>query len=120
MTNGKHKCPVCKEHVFGRVNSWQECPKCGWVDDIGGYIWDEIDGMSENGISLSKARQIYKEKGTLRVSDEELIAMMKDGKVDTYDEEHEKKWDKVYSAEGYLDKKLNEIMKQWAEEPEEK
>ena len=46
--------------------------------------------------------------------------MQKAGKVDTYDEEHERRLDEIYDADGYLDKKLSEIIQQWEEEPEEK
>lgn len=27
-------CPVCNEHQFEEENAFEECPVCGWVDDL--------------------------------------------------------------------------------------
>ena len=114
--NEKHKCPVCGKYVFQTANSWEECPKCGWIDDIAGSIWENVDCMSANEASLEKCRQVYKAFGTLKVPDERVHELQKEGKVSSYDGAHRAKWMKIYGEPGYAKKKEAELLKQYDEE----
>lgn len=56
-----HKCPICGEHEFKNINSYDVCPACGWIDD--GTEDISLDDYSEvNVISIKNAKEEFKKK----------------------------------------------------------
>ena len=53
-----HMCPVCREHEFDRIDSFEICPKCGWQDD-----WYQEKNPNEdrlaNEMSLIEYKKAY-------------------------------------------------------------
>ena len=57
--NSSHICPVCGEHEFREVDSYEICPICGWEDD-----WYQEsspdDDVGANEMCLNEYREAYK------------------------------------------------------------
>ncbi len=53
-----HKCPICGEHQFKCVTSYDVCPICGWIDD--GTEDDPFNDYSEvNVASINDAKEEF-------------------------------------------------------------
>lgn len=56
-----HICPICGEHQFKCITSYEVCPICGWIDD--GTEDIPTDDYSEvNVISLNDAKAEFNKK----------------------------------------------------------
>ena len=52
-------CPVCEQHCFPSVGTFESCPVCGWEDDIIQY-YEPDEEQGANQMSLNQARQAWK------------------------------------------------------------
>ena len=51
-------CPVCGKYHFEEKDAFEECPVCGWVDDLVQRINpDYKNGF--NRISVNEAKEIF-------------------------------------------------------------
>lgn len=58
MNNENTICPVCGKHHFEDLNAFEECPVCGWVDDLVQRTDpDYVGGF--NRISVNQAKEKY-------------------------------------------------------------
>lgn len=51
-------CPVCGNHHFEEKNAYEECPVCGWADDLLQRCDHDYKG-GFNRISVNEAKKIY-------------------------------------------------------------
>lgn len=51
-------CPVCRKHYFEELGIYDECPVCGWVDDLLQRLDHNYSG-GYNRISANDARKQY-------------------------------------------------------------
>lgn len=51
------KCPVCEKYTFTEDGVYDDCPICGWTDDI--YQEHFPDKTGANAVSLNKAKEDY-------------------------------------------------------------
>lgn len=54
-------CPVCNKYHFEEENAFEECPICGWVDDLVQRKNPDYE-KGYNQMSLNKAKEAF-EKG---------------------------------------------------------
>ncbi len=57
-TPEKHRCPVCGQHVFPDVASFEICPVCGWEDDPIMEDNPDFEGGA-NDLSLKEYKNRY-------------------------------------------------------------
>ena len=57
------KCPICEKYTFTEEGIYEDCPICGWTDDV--YQEDFPDKTGANIVSLNKARELYGQKGKI-------------------------------------------------------
>lgn len=58
MKNDNTVCPVCGRYHFEEPNTFEECPNCGWVDDL--VQRNDPDYKSGfNRISVNEAREKF-------------------------------------------------------------
>ena len=50
-------CPICGEHEFSEVFSYEICPVCGWEDD---GIFDGVG--SANNMTLEEYKEMFMKK----------------------------------------------------------
>lgn len=53
-------CPVCGKHYFEEKDAYEECPVCGWVDDLLQRC-DHDYAKGFNRTSVNEARELYKQ-----------------------------------------------------------
>ena len=51
------KCPVCEKYAFTEEGIFEDCPICGWIDDI--YQEHFPNKTGANAVSLNKAKEDY-------------------------------------------------------------
>ena len=52
-------CPVCKKHYFEFYDDFDECPICGWTNDVVQKDKPDWEGCGDD-MSLNEAREAYK------------------------------------------------------------
>ena len=51
-------CPVCEKYHFEEKNAFEECPICGWVDDLVQRLDHNCNG-GFNRISVNEAKKKF-------------------------------------------------------------
>lgn len=65
------KCPVCGNDSFEEEGTYEDCPVCGWTDDI--YQEHFPDKTGANTVSLNKAKEDYSLSVKIKLYDTVLL-----------------------------------------------
>ena len=65
------KCPVCEKYTFTEVGIYDDCPVCGWTDDI--YQEHFPDKTGANVVSFNKAKENYSPPVKIKLYDTVLL-----------------------------------------------
>jgi hypothetical protein len=64
VDDGGYRCPCCGYLTLGERGSYEICPICSWEDDgQDNHDADEVRGGPNYKLSLTQARQNYREFG---------------------------------------------------------
>ncbi len=58
----KALCPCCGKRMVDAGHTYDICEVCGWEDDNNQFLYPD-DDRGANGVSLNKARLMYKKTG---------------------------------------------------------
>lgn len=55
-------CPVCEKHHYEEPAAYEECPVCGWYDDLAQRADKDYD-KGYNPVSVNQAKENYRTTG---------------------------------------------------------
>ena len=57
--NAMKKCPVCGTDAFEEDGAYEDCPICGWTDDVYQERFPDKSGGANFPVSLNRAKEDY-------------------------------------------------------------
>ena len=57
-------CPCCNEHRFKEMNCYEDCPVCGWLDDVVQRLDHDYKGGA-NKLSLNAYKEKWENESSL-------------------------------------------------------